>query len=165
MPDLQCFGKVGGAIQVERGLQTAMQTRCEGMERQAGVPGFYDFGLEVTQAVNLMTGFFEDFELVGLSLGTQVGDQNLAVFLVGIGVDCRNDRPALPPEHQVVTFGVALEVVIEIDAPFGVDLVMHADIIPGLRLASIIRRRMRRRYEKIDLQARCFAKEAQHGDK
>jgi hypothetical protein len=32
----------------------------------------------------------------------------------------------------VVTFGVALEVVIEIDAPFGVDLVMHADIIPGL---------------------------------
>lgn len=109
-----------------------MQPRGEGMECQASVAGFDHLGLKVTQAVNLMTGFFEDFELVGLSLGTQVGDQNLAVFLVGIGVDCRNDRPALPPEHQVVTFGVALEVVIEIDAPFGVDLVMHADIIPGL---------------------------------
>ena len=137
LPDLQRLGKVSGAVQVERGLQAAVQASGEGVQCQAGMPGFNHFGLQVAQAIELVTGLLEDFELVGLSLGAQVGDQDLAILLVGIGVDGGNDRPAFAPEDQVVAFGVALEVIVEVNAPFRVDLVMHADIIPGQCVAGV----------------------------
>lgn len=92
---------------------------------QAGVAGFDDLRLQVTQAIDLVTGLFEDFKLICLSFRTQISDQHLSIFLVGVSIDGCDNRPASAPEDQVVAFSMTFEVVVEVDAPFRIDLVMH----------------------------------------
>ena len=118
-----------------------MKSSRKRMQRQAGMAGFDNLGLKVTQAIDFITRFFDDIKLIGLSFGTQVGNQHLAILFIGVGIDRSDDRPALSPENQVITFFVMLEALIEFDAPFGIDLVVHAVIIP-VRFTAVIGTRL-----------------------
>lgn len=109
-----------------------MQASGEGVQSESRVTRFDDFRLNVTQSIDFMPRFFEYFKLICLSPGTQVGNQDLAIFLVGVRIDRRDDGPTLAPKDEVITFGMVLKVSVEVDAPLRVDLVMHKAIISSL---------------------------------
>lgn len=129
LPDFKRGLEIARAVKIKRGLEAAVEAGGEGVEGEAGVPGLDGFGLKVAQTINFVSGLFDDLELISLGFGTQVGDEHLAFFFVGIGIDSGDDGPAATPEDEVAAFAVVPETFGKVNRPFGVDLVEHEVII------------------------------------